>query len=114
MKKLLMALTMALTINCISAQTAGKATFYHDKFEGRKTKSEEIFKQSRFTCASTTYKIGTRLKITNPKNGKSVECRVNDTGRLSKNHVDLSKAAFKEIGDLSQGWLKVIISKIIN
>lgn len=112
MKKLLIALTVALTINCISAQTAGKATFYHDKFEGRKTATGDVFRQAKFTCASTTYKMGTLLKITNPKTGQSVKCKVNDTGDLSKYHLDLSKAAFREIGKISQGWINILIEKI--
>lgn len=102
-----------LTINCISAQVSGNATYYHDKFEGRKTKSGERFSQAKMTCASTNYKMGTLLKITNPKNGNSVECKVNDTGSLSPNHIDLSKAAFREIGKISQGVIKIIIEKII-
>lgn len=66
------------------------------------------------TCASTNYKIGTILKITNPKNGNSVKCKVNDTGNLSPNHIDLSKAAFREIGKISQGVIKKILIEIIN
>lgn len=111
MKKLLL-ICFILTINLFSAQTSGKATFYHDKFEGRKTASGDIFTQSKLTCASTTYKIGTKLKITNPKNRKSVICEVNDKGNLDINHIDLSKSAFRKIGNLNSGFLKILIEKI--
>ena len=105
MKKLLL-ICFILTINLFSAQTSGKATFYHDKFEGRKTASGDIFTQSKLTCAST------KLKITNPKNRKSVICEVNDKGNLDINHIDLSKSAFRKIGNLNSGFLKILIEKI--
>lgn len=110
MKKLLLA-TTALFV--LSAQ-AGTVTYYGDKFHGRKTASGERFDQNAMTCASNTHKFGTLLEVTNVKNGKSVVCRVNDTGGFSKYGVslDLSKGAFAKIAPLSQGRAQVSIRKV--
>lgn len=77
----------------------GMASWYHDKFHGRKTANGDVFSQKKFTCASNQYALGTWLKITNIRNGKSVLVRVND--RMSvrmKRVVDLSRAAANQIG----------------
>lgn len=110
MKKLLLiAAVMATT-----AASANVATYYGDKFHGRKTASGERFNQNAMTCASNTHKMGTLLEVTNVKNGKSVVCRVNDTGGFSKYGValDLSKGAFAKIAPLSQGRAQVSIRKV--
>ncbi|MFB6349689.1 septal ring lytic transglycosylase RlpA family protein [Moraxella sp. ZJ142] len=87
---------------------AQSATYYADKFHGRKTASGERFSQYKLTCASNRYAFGTYLKVTNTKTKASVICRVNDTGRLGHGVVvDLSKAAFKQIAPLSYGKVPV-------
>lgn len=81
------------------AMKTGMASWYHDKFHGRKTANGDVFSQKKFTCASNQYALGTWLKITNIRNGKSVLVRVND--RMSvrmKRVVDLSRAAANQIG----------------
>lgn len=110
MKKLLLASTALLAL---SAQAA-TVTYYGDKFHGRKTASGERFNQNAMTCASNSHKMGTLLEVTNVKNGKSVVCRVNDTGGFSKYGVslDLSKGAFAKIAPLSQGRAQVSIRKV--
>ncbi|UTO04404.1 septal ring lytic transglycosylase RlpA family protein [Moraxella sp. FZLJ2107] len=110
MKKLLLAATVLLSL---SAQAA-TVTYYGDKFHGRKTASGERFNQNAMTCASNSHKMGTLLEVTNVKNGKSVVCRVNDTGGFSKYGVslDLSKGAFAKIAPLSQGRAQVSIRKV--
>ena len=64
------------------------------------------------TTASNSHKMGTKLLVTNVKNGKSVVVRVNDTGGFSKygRTLDLSKAAFSKIASPGQG---VVIVKIV-
>jgi len=86
----------------------GVASFYADKFNGRKTASGQIFSQDKFTCACNILPLGTWLKVTNLSNGKSVKVVVND--RLHpKMHrlVDLSKSAAKKLGFISYGLVKV-------
>lgn len=93
---------------------ARTATYYGDQFHGRKTASGEKFNQNAMTCASNQYAFGTKLKVTNIKNGKSVVCRVNDRGGFKKYGVslDLSKAAFAQIASLAQGRIQVQITPL--
>lgn len=84
------------------------ASYYHDKFEGRKTASGEIFDNDAFTAANRSIPFGTKVKITNLRNGKSVVVRINDRGPFTKSRAfDMSKAAFAEIGNLSIGHLPI-------
>ena len=86
----------------------GVASFYADKFNGRKTASGQIFSQDKLTCACNVLPLGTWLKVTNLSNGKSVKVVIND--RLHpKMHrlVDLSKSAAKKLGFISYGLVKV-------
>lgn len=104
---------MVLLLN--SQISTYKATVYHSKFNGRKTYSGEVYDKSKLTCAAgNKYKIGDQLKVTNIKNGKSVVVKVNDRGNFEKYgvHLDLSEAAFKKIGELKNGVLKVDIERL--
>lgn len=103
-----------LLILVASQAQAHTATWYGGKFHGRMTASGERYNQNALTCASNQYKFGTRLKVTNKANGKSVICRVNDRGGFGKYGValDLSKGAFKKISPLSQGKIKVTIRRL--
>ena len=74
-----------------------KGTFYHDKFEGRKTANGEIFDQNKFTAAHWKIKLGTYVMVTNRNTGLQVIVRVND--RCPKHGVfDLSHRAASAIG----------------
>ena len=84
------------------------ASFYHDKFNGRKTASGEIFSNSKMTAANRTLPFGTMLKVTNLRTGKSVVVEVNDRGPFhSSRALDLSKAAFNAIGNSARGTMPV-------
>lgn len=87
------------------------ATFYSHKFEGKRTASGTKFSHKNYTCATTAYKLGDSLKVVNLSNNKSVKVLITDRC-LRKNIVDLSKTAFKEIGSLKEGKIKVKIIKI--
>ena len=56
----------------------GDASFYSGKFNGRRTASGEIYSQNKRTCACNVLPLGTWIKVTNVKNGKSVEVKIND------------------------------------
>ena len=74
-----------------------KGTYYHDRFEGRKTANGEIFDQNKFTAAHWKIKLGTYVMVTNRNNGMQVIVRVND--RCPKRGVfDLSHRAATAIG----------------
>jgi rare lipoprotein A len=86
----------------------GVASFYADKFNGRKTASGQIFSQNKLTCACNVLPLGTWVKVTNMSNGKSVKLLVND--RLHprmRRLVDLSKSAAIKLGFISSGLVKV-------
>ena len=84
------------------------ASFYHDKFNGRKTASGEIFNNNDLTAANRNLPFGTEVKITNLISGKSVVVRVNDRGPYhSSRAFDISKAAFKSIADARHGTVAI-------
>lgn len=86
----------------------GQASFYANKFNGRKTANGEIFSQGKMTCACNVLKLGTWIRVTNLRNGKSVVVKVNDRLHPSmKRIVDLSSAAAKQLGYKAHGLTRV-------
>jgi len=87
-------------------------SYYGKKFHGKRTSSGELYDMNGFTCAHKTLSFGTKLKVINEANGKSVIVRVNDRGPfVAGRDLDLSFAAAKKIGLIGVGVkkLKVII-----
>ena len=84
-------------------------TYYADKFNGRKTASGERFNNKMYTAAHMKLPFGTKIRVTNEKNGKFVDVVVNDRGPFSKKlGLDLTKQAFMEIAsDKRSGYFKV-------
>ncbi len=112
MKKILFTSLFALLFLGISraaiSQEIGMASYYADKFQGRKTASGEKYDRKKLTCAHNTYPFGTMLKVTRLDNQKSVVVRVNDRGpHVSGRIVDLSLAAAEKIGLTKDGITKV-------
>ncbi len=97
-----------------NAQTeTGTASFYHNKFEGRRTSSGEVFKQGLYTCAHKSYPFGTMIKVTNLSNDSSVVVKVNDRlPQRSKRCVDLSMVAAKQLNFVGKGLTKVRVEKL--
>ena len=88
----------------------GDASWYGPGFHGRKTASGEIYDMNDMTAAHKELPLGTKVKVTNLHNGKSVVVRINDRGPFHGNRIiDLSKAAARKIGSLDKGVVKVII-----
>jgi rare lipoprotein A len=86
----------------------GMASYYHDKFVGKKTANGERYRKSKRTAAHQTLPFGTRVKVTNLSNGRSVKVRINDRGPFAKGRViDLSKSAARKVGLLKAGVAKV-------
>ena len=89
----------------------GNASYYADKFHGRRTASGEIYDKDSMTCAHLKYPFGTMLKVRNPLNDRSVIVRVTDRGPYSKNRIlDLSRAAARELDILQAGFAMVEIT----
>ncbi|MCS7052350.1 MAG: septal ring lytic transglycosylase RlpA family protein [Ignavibacterium sp.] len=90
-----------------------KASWYGPGFHGRKTANGERFDQMAYTVAHKSLKFGTLLKITNPKNGRSIVVRVNDRGPyIEGRELDLSKAAAHELGLIRKGTARLKVEKI--
>lgn len=91
-----------------------KASYYANKFNGRKTTSGSIFDNQKLTAAHRNLPFGTKLKITNLTNSKSVIVTVTDRGCFSKKHeIDITKKAFMQISDSKKkGFLFVSIEII--
>ncbi len=92
----------------VSKVLYGTASFYSNKFNGRKTANGEIYSQAKFTCACNVLPLGTWLKVTNMRNGKSVIVKVND--RLHpkmRRIVDLTRAAAQKLAFINSGLTRV-------
>ena len=91
----------------------GLASFYGNKFIGKKTANGEIFSQEKFTAACNVLPLGTWIKVTNLKNGKWVIVKTND--RLHpkmKRLVDLTRAAATQLNYINRGVTKVKVEVV--
>jgi rare lipoprotein A len=90
-----------------------KASWYGPKFHGKFTANGEVYDQMALTAAHKSLSFGTLLKITNPKNGKSVIVRINDRGPyIEGRELDLSKGAAIELGMLEKGVARVKVQEV--
>ena len=108
-----------LTIICFclavaaSAQDTirGNASYYADKFHGRRMAGGGRYHKDSMTCAHLKFPFGTMLKVRNPKNGKEVVVKVTDRGPFTKRFIiDLSRAAATELGIIRAGFSMVEIT----
>lgn len=90
-----------------------KSSWYGPGFHGRLTANGEVYDQMALTAAHKSLKFGTLLKVTNPRNGKSVIVRINDRGPyIEGRDLDLSKAAAKELGLMRRGVARMKVEEI--
>ncbi|HXH04550.1 MAG TPA: septal ring lytic transglycosylase RlpA family protein [Candidatus Competibacteraceae bacterium] len=92
----------------------GTASYYSQRFEGRRTASGERFSVHGLTAAHATLALHSRVRVTNLRNGKSVVVRINDRGISPRSGriMDLSPAAARELDMLRQGVAKVAIEPV--
>lgn len=114
MKSMMLCAAVAATIclgsPAIAASACGTASWYALT---SMTANGERMNPAKLTAAHKSLPFGTKLKVTNPKNGKTVVVRINDRGPFIKGRVlDLSKAAAQKIGIISRGHGKVCFNKI--
>jgi rare lipoprotein A len=87
----------------------GRASWYGVYFQGRRTTSGERYNRFAYTCAHKTLPFGTRLRVTNVKNGKSVVVRVSDRGPYRHQRIiDLSEIAARPLGLVECGAATVV------
>src|SRR3569833_1706279 len=86
----------------------GKASYYADNFNGKKTASGQTFNNNKLTAAHKTLPFGTVVTVKNKTNGKTVQVTITDRGPYAKGRViDLTKEAASQIGILNQGVAEV-------
>ena len=96
-----------------AAGETGLASYYADRFHGRKTASGERYDRDDFTAAHRRLPFGTRVRVTRTDTGQTVVVRVNDRGPFVKGRViDLSYAAARKIGMLRKGLVAVRVVPI--
>jgi rare lipoprotein A len=89
------------------------ASYYHNKFNGKRTSSGQRFDNQKYTAAHRKFPFGTILRITNEANGKFVIVEVTDRGPFSRGReIDLTRKAFMEIADnKNSGSMSVTIEE---
>ncbi len=87
------------------------ASYYADRFHGRKMANGERYHRDSFTCAHLKFAFGTILKVRNPVNQKECLVEVTDRGPYSKKFtIDLSRAAARHLGIIQRGYMPVEIT----
>lgn len=113
------ALGMAMVISSAALSPAvaselpvkrGIASWYGPAFQGRRTANGERFDMNKLTAAHRSLAFGTRVKVTNPDNGRSVTVRINDRGPYAgRQTIDLSREAARRIGLTGKGVGRVLL-----
>ena len=86
----------------------GMASFYSDSFEGKLTANGEIFSNSEMTAAHRTLSFGTRVRVTNLKNGRAAVVRITDRGPFVEGRIlDVSLAAATQLDFVDDGLAEV-------
>ena len=91
----------------------GTASYYSNSFNGKQTANGEIYSHKKMTAACNLLALGTWIKVTNIRNGKSVVVRTNDRlhARM-KRVVDLSREAADKLGYVKSGLTRVRVEVI--
>ncbi len=93
--------------------TTGIAAYYSNVFHGRRTASGERYNKNAYTAAHKRLPFGTRVRITNLENRKSVVLKINDRGPYKKNRIiDVSRRAARDLGFIRKGLTKVRLEVI--
>lgn len=88
----------------IASFQEGKASYYSSKLHGRKTASGEIYNENKLTAAHKHLPFGTKVRVINKSNGRSVLVSINDRGPFVKKRIlDLSYVAAKQLNMLRAG-----------
>lgn len=102
---------LAASAACHAQKTeTGMASYYGEAFEGKPTASGEPYRSSKLTAAHRTLAFGTRVRVTNLSNDRSVIVTVNDRGPFAKERIiDLSRAAAVKLDYIDKGVTRVRI-----
>lgn len=87
---------------------SGNASYYHDRFHGRRTASGAAYNKNALSAAHKSLPLGSQVRVTDTRSGRSVVVQINDRGPYGRGRViDLSRAAAREIGLVNKGVAKV-------
>ncbi|WP_201984272.1 septal ring lytic transglycosylase RlpA family protein [Hymenobacter rubidus] len=124
---LLLLLALALLASCGGSRSAsnsskaprgaavqkGLGSYYADKFNGRPTASGSIYRPGQMTAAHNTLPFGTVIRVTNTRNGRSVDVTVTDRGPHTKGYiVDVSRRAAVQLDIIEAGVVPVLVTVI--
>lgn len=97
----------------LSAEKCSRASWYGPGFYGNRTSNGEVFTGRELTAAHKTLPFGTRVRVTNKYNGRSVIVRINDRGPfISGRALDLSREAAVQVGMIGSGHVPVCYSEV--
>lgn len=89
-------------------EEVGLASYYAQRFDGRRTASGERYDEDKLTGAHRTLPFGTTVRVTNLDNGKTVDIRINDRGPFVEGRIiDVSLKAARELGFVRRGIVRV-------
>jgi rare lipoprotein A len=98
----------------VAKTLSGPASWYGGKFHGRRTANGERFDMNELTAAHRSLPFGTRVRVTNERNGRSVVVRINDRGPFVGNRIiDLSRGAAAAVGMVSTGVAPVRVDVLM-
>ena len=90
------------------------ASYYHQRFHGRRTASGKKFDNNAYTAAHKKLPFGTKVKVTNEINGKFVIVEITDRGPFSKaREIDLTRRAFMEIADNKKSGVVFVTLEVV-
>lgn len=99
--------TVAVSKDSLVELQSGKISYYGKKHNGRKTASGELYDMNEFTASHRNFPFGTKVKVTNLSNNKSVILKINDRlPKGSRRIIDVSYKAAKELGMIGHGVVK--------
>ena len=109
-------LAIAIMSGCTGGRAftqEGKASFYSNKFQGKEMANGQPYRKGKLTAAHNTLPFGTKVKVKNQQNGKTVKVKITDRGPHSKNRIlDLSLAAARRLDMVESGVAPVKIKVI--
>lgn len=94
-------------------RTIGYASYYHDRFHGRRMANGQLYHRDSLTCAHLKFPLGTMLRVRNIKTGKEITVRVTDRGPYSDRFiVDLSYRAARELEVIGSAKVEVELTPL--
>jgi rare lipoprotein A len=101
------------TAKTSSIDSTATCSCYSSQYNGRRTASGQVFNNKKLTAASRTYPMGTRLRLTNVKNGRTAVVVVNDRGPfVPGREISVTRCAARELGFVRSGLAQVNIAVI--